>query len=446
MLKALSSSSCSSSDAEEEVRNEKSDSSTASSVPVKILSNEEKNKLSASILKAELLGNMELASELKKRLDASNKLSIASQSPGSKERKKNVGRDEDEDEILMMRDMKGNVRPYPEQKHHAEIDGGRRRKKHKVETHKDGVRVKYFEDDDRHTMKSLYEQEKLRRDWDGDAAMFNKLASKAMQQLDDDEYAIDDELLAKESRKKSDLFIESKQKQRAIIDQKKMAQKIESCQSCFNNTEKHLIVSIGSKVYLSLPRSKSMVDGHCLIVPMQHTCQSNSCDEDVYQEIMAYKKSLVAMFKENDEDIVFMETCKNLPSYPHLTIECIPLPREEGDMAPIYFKKALMECDSEWSQNKKLIEIKNKTIRQSVPTGFPYFHVAFGLDEGYAHVIEDENKFPQYFGREVVGGMLDIDATLWRKPRIEKIEEQIIKVTNFAKRWKPHDFSLPKSK
>ena len=34
-----------------------------------------------------------------------------------------------------------------------------------------------------------------------------------------------------------------------------------------------------------------------------------------------------------------------------------------------------------------------------VPKGFPYFSVDFGLQGGYAHVIEEENKFPAYFGR-----------------------------------------------
>lgn len=44
------------------------------------------------------------------------------------------------------------------------------------------------------------------------------------------------------------------------------------------------------------------------------------------------------MFREQDEDCVFMETCMRLNHFPHMAIECIPLPRELGDMAPIYFK------------------------------------------------------------------------------------------------------------
>ena len=44
------------------------------------------------------------------------------------------------------------------------------------------------------------------------------------------------------------------------------------------------------------------------------------------------------MFEAQEEDTVFMETVKNLRHHPHMILECIPMPRETGEMAPIYFK------------------------------------------------------------------------------------------------------------
>ena len=44
------------------------------------------------------------------------------------------------------------------------------------------------------------------------------------------------------------------------------------------------------------------------------------------------------MFADNDEDVVFMETSMYLRRHPHMVIEVIPMPKEVGDMAPIYFK------------------------------------------------------------------------------------------------------------
>lgn len=55
-----------------------------------------------------------------------------------------------------------------------------------------------------------------------------------------------------------------------------------------------------------------------------------------YQE---FRRALVKMFAENDDqDCVFMECSKNLKRHPHMIVECVPLERELGDMAPIYFK------------------------------------------------------------------------------------------------------------
>ena len=53
------------------------------------------------------------------------------------------------------------------------------------------------------------------------------------------------------------------------------------------------------------------------------------------------------MFSERDEDIVFMETSKNLKHFPHMRVECIPMDKEVGDLAPIYFK---VSCEDNLSR------------------------------------------------------------------------------------------------
>lgn len=44
------------------------------------------------------------------------------------------------------------------------------------------------------------------------------------------------------------------------------------------------------------------------------------------------------MFESQELDCVFMETHMFPRKRQHMVLECIPLPRELGDMAPIYFK------------------------------------------------------------------------------------------------------------
>ena len=61
---------------------------------------------------------------------------------------------------------------------------------------------------------------------------------------------------------------------------------------------------------------------------------------------------------------------------------------------------ATQECEAEWAHNKKLITLsRERGLRRSVPKGLPYFHVGFGTDEGFAHVIEDERDFPGNFAQ-----------------------------------------------
>ena len=60
---------------------------------------------------------------------------------------------------------------------------------------------------------------------------------------------------------------------------------------------------------------------------------------------------------EQEEDVVFMETHKQLRKQHHMVIECIPLPKEIGDMSPIYFKV----CPSKpvYSINSRILSRKN---------------------------------------------------------------------------------------
>jgi len=76
-----------------------------------------------------------------------------------------------------------------------------------------------------------------------------------------------------------------------------------------------------------------------------------------------------------------------------------------------------------------------------VPKGLPYFSVDFGLDDGFAHVIEDEQLFPKNFAQSIIGGMLDLDPNTWRHPGREKFNDQCKKVLQFAEWWKPYDWT-----
>lgn len=63
------------------------------------------------------------------------------------------------------------------------------------------------------------------------------------------------------------------------------------------------------------------------------------------------------------------------------------------------------------------------------------------MDGGFAHVIEDEALFQNYFGKEIIGGILDLEPVKWRKPPKESFQQHKRKVLNFAEVWEPFDWT-----
>ncbi|KAF1411017.1 CWF19-like protein 2, partial [Spheniscus mendiculus] len=220
-----------------------------------------------------------------------------------------------------------------------------------------------------------------------------------MEKTDREYYTLDDMFVSKAAKRARSGEEEEIQRRKAIHEHQQLAARMEKCPYCFDSSElsKHLIIAIGTKalefniiVCFRLMYLLAKVNMHVIFL--------------IYEKIYIFtcsmfRNALVKMFEAKDLDCVFLETNMSMKKRYHMVYECIPLPKEVGDVAPIYFKKAIMESDEEWSVNKKLIDLSSKDVRKSVPKGLPYFSVDFGLQGGFAHVIEDQRKFPHYFGK-----------------------------------------------
>ncbi|KAG6556722.1 hypothetical protein Mapa_001665 [Marchantia paleacea] len=221
----------------------------------------------------------------------------------------------------------------------------------------------------------------------------------------------------------------------------------ERCQFCFENADrpKHLVIAMANSTYLMIPPRTSLVPFHCYIVPMQHEGATRNVDESVWQELRNFKKCLAQMFAKQGKEVLFLETAMALARQRrHCYIECIPVPSDAAKDAPLYFKKAIDEAEDEWSQHnsKKLIDTRQKGLRNSIPKNFPYFHVEFGMKGGYAHVIDDESSFKAQFGIDVVAGILEFpEEDTYGHRRPDSYEEQKRKAAEFVKSWDPFDWT-----
>ncbi|VVC34516.1 Hypothetical protein CINCED_3A004607 [Cinara cedri] len=365
------------------LKNEKSDENAE-----KPLTRLELNVLAAKQIKAELMGNTQLAQELQQKLNAARNHSLLDNGTSNK-----VNQTE---EFVLLTRTSSKGYSYPVKQGHGDTNFGKKRRE-KVLTHEDGKRVRYFDDDDKYSLKSMFEKELTTTAEDSNME-FVKLSRKVNARDDEDDVFVE-----RASEKRSAKAYEREVK-RAINEHKHTEKVLNSCRYCFDSEEmlKHLYIVKGEKCYLCLPSYKSLTEGHCLIVPIYHYACATDIDEDVWTEMQVFRKVLTSMFKDQDEDVVFFESAMRLNNMPHMVWNCVPVPIEIGDTAPIYFKKALLECETEWAINKKVVDLSSKDIRRAIPKSLPYFAVDFGMQGGYAHVIEDEKMFPNNFAEVVI--------------------------------------------
>lgn len=383
------------------------------------VSEKDLNLLAAKIVKAEIMGNINLVNELKIKLENAKNLLTADKL-------------HNEEILLTHTDKQG--RSIPMKACSSNTSSSHRRKKN-IETHRDGNRIKYFADDDKYSLNQMFENEKYNCVEDINREFLT--ITKKQGKNDDLDDIFSDNIRKEESESKKD----SKNKGKAISQHHQISKSLDMCYKCIQSEHmpKHLMVSMGETVYLCLPTYEPLTEGHCHIIPIRHCLSSTHLDENEYSEIFSIRRALVNMFQLNDKDVIFFECATGFHRFNHMVIECVPVPKEEGEMAQIYFKKAIDECETEWSHNKKLISLKGRDVRRAVPKGLPYFCVSFGMEEGYAHVIEDEQLFPQNFAQEIIGGMLDVHHSKWRKPKNQSFENQSKRVLDFTQHWANFD-------
>ena len=396
------------------------------------------NSIAAKLMKAEIMGDVGKIERLKKQLEE-----LRQQQQQMQEKRGNMVDDKrkHEEEVILLTktDRFGRTRPV-DLTHGKPSSYPTKAKGSSTHTEK-GKRRKYFADDDQYSLRALVEQERMVTAEETHAAIA-RMATKFVPAANTDD-TVDDVVDSKIATRYNPEKESERQRQRAIVENRKMTEILENCRLCFDNAnfEKHLLIAVGLSVYLAVPSCQSLTDGHCLLVPMEHAVCSMLLDENVWSEIGIFRKGLTAMFAERGMDVIFMETYSSTRGKNHMCIECIPLPKEIGELAPMYFKKAILESDEEWSDNRKVIDTSKKGVRGSVPTGLPYFFVEFGTDGGFAHIIENQDKFPRYFGKEVCGGMLDVEPRLWLKPPREGFEQQKQKVLGLSEWWRPYDWT-----
>jgi hypothetical protein len=242
-------------------------------------------------------------------------------------------------------------------------------------------------------------------------------------------------------------------KNAAIGEFQRMNKILDSCPLCHHEDRNQPplapLISLATRVFLTLPTEPELNDGGAVIVPIQHRTNLLECDDDEWEEIRNFMKCLTRMYHDQGRDVVFYENAAAPHRRMHAAMQAVPLPYSLGETAPAFFKEAILSSDEEWTQHKKLIDtaararegMGKSAFRRSIAKEMPYFHAWFDLNGGLGHIVEDSNRWPKgdLFAREIFGGMLDIEPdVIKRQGRWTRGDKRL---EGFKARWKKFDWT-----
>ncbi|KAJ7202788.1 CwfJ C-terminus 1-domain-containing protein-like protein [Mycena pura] len=414
------------------------------------------NRLQAKVLRAKLMGAPD-SDALEREYEAESRKANGVDAEGGVRRTV---------EVLPTLDGRGRLYDVG---HGAEEDPtlpGNRKKKEKFETRdpKTGEILRYNANDDTTTLGEMLRQERF---GGGMADQKNLDAEFARSIMSDGKFQNDLEYIDENAEKlgRQKMRSDAIKRQFAVHDYKRTQKVMAECSFCYGEDDsppKAPVVAMGTRAYLSCTITEELMNGHCLIVPIQHHLNMLEADDDVWDEVRNFMKCLMRMFAEEDLGVIFYETVISLKWQKHTVIECVPLPWAQYEDIPQYFKESILASEAEWSQHKKLIDFSRRPggFRRAMVPNLPYFMVQFDYkgEKGYGHVIEGTGdgttedgeleegekgggEFPRYFAGEIIGNVLELEPRKWRRPKRIDSWSNKERVAQFKKKYDKFDWT-----
>ncbi|XP_026685954.1 LOW QUALITY PROTEIN: CWF19-like protein 2 [Diaphorina citri] len=423
----------------DEEEHSKNGSSSSTPAQTSQVTHDDVNKLAAKLIKAEMMGNTALVAKLKLKLEAAAKREDSEQcKPSGDKSKRNSRNDEEEhskngsssstpaqtsqvthDDVnklaakLIKAEMMGNTALVAKLK--LKLEAAKSQEVKPSRKPRDEVRQEHrVVVISEHSMKDKRKMELLERKklaflgdnedrWVSEGKTFANIGDEYEETPD----------APRRKKPKSNTSTGANALQQA----KRTADMLNSCAYCRSSEAgKHrpiLIDQVSEHVYLALPPHEPLVPHHCMIVTQQHTPCLRQTERNVYDSIRSVCEKLVARFSRARKTCVFYEMVSSM-KWNHCVVHCVPLDDSTGEMAPMYFQKSLQDLESDSRNNRTLIKIERNKLCSSIPAELEYFYVNFDWGKGFAHLIE--NKMSRTFAEEIIGGMLDLDSSKWRKP------------------------------
>ena len=212
--------------------------------------------------------------------------------------------------------------------------------------------------------------------------------------------------------------------------------------------EKHLILSVGFGVYLTLPKG-GISPGHTLLVPVKHIASLVDAPKEVAEEMDKFKSCLRKFYDVHGEVPMFVErSIVTTGAHRHAYLEAIPIPKPiSGKVAPALLRKAK-------SFSMKLQSLVDKSLDVAVGEKREYFHFEMPDGTEYVSVIDQtaseeeaaaasRPKVPLQFGRAVACTALGCPERSFWKDCVVDAKEETRLAEEFRKAFEKFDDVVP---
>ena len=324
-----------------------------------------------------------------------------------------------------------------------------------IETRRGRERGNVQENEDMSIEDMVREERRTKGQAGGEALRQAERIAKDGKYTDDLDYMDDNAAkLAKRVHKN-----EASLKNMAISELQKLNRVLDSCPLCHHEETGRgpiaPVVSLGTRTFLTLPTEPEVSPGGAMVVPLTHRKNLLECDDDEWEEMRNFMKSLTRMYHAQGREVLFYENAAAPHQHRHAAMVAVPIPYEEGAMAPAHFKEAFLSSDAEWSQHRPIIDTQKMAVegamgrsafRRAIAKEMPYFHVWFTLDGGLGHVVETgggDGRWPKgdLFAREVVAGIVGAEPHIAKKQGRWTKGGETARVDAWKKDWKKFDWT-----
>ncbi|KAK0196580.1 CwfJ C-terminus 1-domain-containing protein-like protein [Armillaria mellea] len=211
----------------------------------------------------------------------------------------------------------------------------------------------------------------------------------------------------------------------------------DECWFCLSNPNlaKHLIVSIGTECYVTLPKgqiipTQSAADhvdipggGHILIVPITHYPTFNTIPHDlavpITEETERYKTAIRAMFGKHKMAAVFFEVARLRQKGGHAHVQAVPVPLKLQNKIEETFMNEGRSLGIEFEENPDEALASCSNGRGS------YFRVDLPDGRKMVHVMKDHIPFSIQFGRQVLVNLLNTPSRAdWKACMLSEDEDK----------------------